>query len=208
MTTSNKKTKVDLDLITASKAASEKAGHMHLISTASGESHVFPTELWHGEIRELCNPGQSFAKAKAAIEEAEAKRAKPKPVLARGVESRAAPHSAKAIHDSKERTTNRADAAQAKGKAKSDVKSALAAKKEARKVEKVKASGNRTYKVLLKPADITAREGTWRRAMIDVTIAHKDTDSANAAMLKHREFSKNKIDFKFMANNKYIEFTD
>ena len=134
---------------------------------------------------------------------------KAKAQLARGLDSRSAPHSAKAIYDANGRGTNKADKVQAKGKAKSDVKSAAKAKVEARKAEKQKMKGNRPYKVLIKPADVTAREGTWRRVMIDVVMAHKDTESANAAMLKNREFgSTHKIDFRFMVNNRYIEFTD
>lgn len=130
------------------------------------------------------------------------------PVMARGIGGRDAPHSSKAIADNRAHTGNRADAVQAKGKAKSDIKAADP-KKLARLAEKEKSKANRQYVVITKMADVNAREGTWRRAMMECVLNNKDTDSANACMLKNREFgSTHKIDFRFMVNNGHIKYKD
>jgi hypothetical protein len=127
--------------------------------------------------------------------------------LAKGVDGRNSPNSAKAVADAaaKERATNKADKVAVKGKAKVEAKARATEKKEERKAERQSWKENRAYKVLLKPSEITAREGTWRRAMLDCVVGNKTTDAANDCMAKNKEFGKtHKIDWRWCANQGYI----
>lgn len=133
--------------------------------------------------------------------------------LARGIKTGQAPHSAKALADAAAKVTkaapaaNKADAVQAKAKAKSDAKAARAAKTEAKAADRQSWKTDRPYKVLVKLDDITLRDGTWTKVMVETALSHKDTGSANAALAKHREFGSRKIDWKWLADSrKYIAF--
>ena len=129
--------------------------------------------------------------------------------LGRGITSRAAPQSAKAMADAKVAAkaaapaSNKTDKAAAKAKAKVDAK----AKVEQRKAERASWSADRPYKVLVKAADCNLRDGTWTKVMVETALSHKTTAAANAALAKHREFGSRKIDWKWLANvRKYIQF--
>lgn len=122
--------------------------------------------------------------------------------LARGVAASAAPHSAKAVSDSRAKANNKVDAATQKP---AKAKAAKADKAEAKKAEAAKAKGNRPYKWI---GENKAREGTWRHAMLDCLSKNKDKDSASACMRKHKEFSNNLIDFRWSAAQGYIAWTD
>lgn len=129
--------------------------------------------------------------------------------LARGIKAGQAPHSAKALSDAaaKVKTTGKADAVQAKGKAKADAKAARQAKAEAKAAERQSWKTDRPYKVLVKLGDIALRDGTWTKVMVETALSHKDTGAANAALAKHREFGSRKIDWKWLADvRKYIQF--
>lgn len=127
--------------------------------------------------------------------------------LARGVKAGQAPHSAKALSDAaaKAKAANKADAVAAKAKAKTDAKAAKAAKAEAKASERQSWKENRTYKCNFKAGEIVAREGTWRRAMLECVVANKTTDAANACCAKNREYgSTHKIDWRWLAKEGYI----
>lgn len=166
------------------------------IVSRGGEELIIKHKMITSYILDIMTPGHSMAKLKQTLGERTA-------TLAKGVDSRNSPHSAKAVADGRAmaRATNKADGAM--GRAKVQIE-----KKEARKAERAKASGNRPYKALVKVDTLTAKPGSWRRAMLECVLGSKDTDSANACIAKNREWSKNKIDFRWCAAQKFIEFTD
>jgi hypothetical protein len=122
--------------------------------------------------------------------------------LARGIRGGQAPHSAKALSDAAAKrntakTANKADAVVAKGKAKADAK--------ADKPARQSWTENRKYKATFKASEIVAREGTWRRAMLECVVANTTTDAANACCAKNREYGQShKIDWRWLAKEGYI----
>lgn len=68
----------------------------------------------------------------------------------------------------------------------------------------VRLKGNATYRPLVKLSAVAAKPGTWRYAMIEAALSNKSTDAAKAAI--PAAFAGKKIDFAFLAANKYIEF--
>jgi hypothetical protein len=81
------------DTIVESKGVS--GGVKHYVSANDGRSTMIPTAQWRGEIRKLAAVGQSYDAFCAAWSRASTAK------LAAGVDARNAPHSAKAVQDSK-----------------------------------------------------------------------------------------------------------
>lgn len=131
------------------------------------------------ELKAAAIVGGSFSTVKALAEALPKKIAK----LAQGVDSRTAPHSAKAVADQK-----------AKPAAKQPAKAAKA---------KQPAKGtNRAYK--LGTTANEARPDSWRHHLLTMVMSNKDTDSAKAAHVKSGKFSANKLDFNFAVAKGYI----
>lgn len=153
-------------------------------------------------------PGKAPAKEKAELNRelnkiaAETGAPRANAQLARGIKAADAQQSAKAVADqNRAKPTNKADAATQKPAKAAEVKKA------ARKAEAEKAKGDRKYKVVTKLADITLRDGTWTKVMVETALGHTSTDAANAALAKNREFGSRKIDWKWLADvRKYIAF--
>lgn len=68
--------------------------------------------------------------------------------------------------------------------------------------------GNRKIKPLVKAADIAAKPGTWRHALISIALASKDTDSAKATLKAHSEFGSQRMDFGWLVANKFVAYAD
>lgn len=186
--------KVDPDTITVSKP--HKLDGSMLVKSAGGEELI----LSHADAVRLLDyigEGKSFAVAKAQS----LVPAKGKAQLARGITAKDAEQSAKAVadqHKGAAKATNKADAATQKP---------AEAKKAARKAEAAAAKGDRKYKPLVKLSDITLRDGTWTKVMVETAMGHTSTDAANAALAKNREYGSRKIDWKWLADTRhYIKF--
>lgn len=114
----------------------------------------------------------------------------PKAELARGVDAKSAPHSAKAVRD---------QAANAKS-AKPSPKGKAAAK--APKATKAKAGGDYSYKPTKKPNE--AKPDSLRGRMLSIILANTDTASAKAAATKAKLTGLNSGWFNWAAANGYI----
>lgn len=88
-----KPAKVDPDLIRSSQGTAN--GENHAVTSHGNETLVFPTNLWHGDVRAAAAPGQSFTALKALVATKKAT------AMAKGVNARTAPQSAKAFADAK-----------------------------------------------------------------------------------------------------------
>ena len=154
----------------------------YVVVTAPAGTVTFDRTRETAELRAAAIVGGSFSVVKALA----AALPKPNAKLAQGVDSRNAPHSAKAVADQK-------------------VKPAKAAKAKTPKAAKGKAPAkgtNRPYK-LGKTAN-EARPDSWRHHLLTMVMTHSDTDSAKAAHAKSGKFSANKLDFNFCAAKGYI----
>lgn len=185
----------DPDIIASAKPVAS-GGHYTFVESNGGEKLIIPNDRMVGQTAKLAVMGGSFK----ALTEHWNKQSVAK--LARGVDARSAPQSAKAVQDS---------AAKAKP-AKAPAKAAATAKKAERAAAKAKASNpDRPYKVLVKFADTGIRPGTWTTFMVEAILSHKSTAAANAATQakRDREFGGKKLDFNWVANvKKFIQFTD
>lgn len=76
---------------------------------------------------------------------------------------------------------------------------ALAAAREAKMV-------NRKYKALVKAKDLTLRDESWTKHMVETILGNKDTDSARAAHKESGEFEGKSLDFTWAAKKEYIAF--
>lgn len=186
-------TKAQGDKIVSSKAVNDKDTSRHVVTAADGRSEIIPTERWIGDIRELSGVGMSMTAFQAAW--AKANKAK----LAKGVTGRDAPHSAKAIADSK-----------AKAKGAAPAKAKAAEKKAAKAAEKAKQGTNRPYTALVKVGDLAAREGTKRHAMLTCILNNKTTDAAKACIAKAKaEYAAEAQAFiNWAAKSAYIKYAD
>ena len=83
-----------------------------------------------------------------------------------------------------------------------------AAKPAAPKAAKVAKApqADRTYKHLVKRADIKAREGSWTAAMVDIIMAHKSTYAAKAALAADKTYGDRRVDFAWAEKKGYIAF--
>jgi hypothetical protein len=155
----------------------------YVVVTAPAGTVTFDRTRETAELRAAAIVGGSFSVVKALVAALPKRNAK----LAQGVDSRNAPHSAKAVADQK-------------------VKPAKADKPaKAPKASKAKAPAkgtNRPYK-LGKTAN-EARPDSWRHHLLTMVMTHGDTDSAKAAHAKSGKFSANKLDFNFAAAKGYI----
>lgn len=168
-------------------------GDKHLVKSGDGREIIIPTARWAGETRSLSAVGASFS----AFEKhwASANVAK----LARGVDARSAPNSAKAVAD---------NAAKAKP-AKVTAKAKATERKAAKSAAKATASKDRAYTANPKAlADKPVREGTWTDVMVKTIMAHKSTAAAQAAMDAAKgEYKGRKLDFKWASDVRgYITF--
>lgn len=167
-----------------------KTGNGVVIVDRAGNSCVVAPWQDIGSTRKLAVVGGSLK----AVREHIAGLTKPKAQLARGVEARQAPQSAAAV-----RAQPKAEEAKpAKGKA------AKAAAPKAAKNKQPSKGADRAYKATKK--DIVAKEGSWRRHLLETVMAHSSTDAAKAAHAKSKKFPDNKLDFNFCANQGYIVF--
>jgi len=92
----------------------------------------------------------------------------------------------------------KADAAKPKGNPE--------ALKKAREARASKEAENRKYKVTAKLKDLTLREGSWTKFMVETILAHTTTDDAKAACKKSKEYGDKKLDFTWAAAKGYIAF--
>lgn len=186
----------DPDIIAEAKPVAS-GGDYTFIKSNGGEQLILPNDRVVGQTAKLAVMGGSFK----ALTEHWNKQSVAK--LARGVDARSAPQSAKAVADS---------AAKAKPAKAAPAKAAATAKKAERAEAKAKAANpDRPYKVLVKFADTGIRPGTWTTFMVESILAHKSTAAANAATQarRDREFGGKKLDFKWVADvKKFIQFTD
>lgn len=164
--------------------------HYVVVSSNGGENLARPVAGDSKAFRERAVVGRSFIK----LQEWDAANPAPKPraKLARGIESRQAPHSAKAVAD---------QGPEGRAKPAKGVK--------APKAEKNKAPSkgvDRQYKVNAK-AENKARPDSWRYHMTQMITGSTDTASAKAKHVKSGKFSANKLDFNWAANNGFITFT-
>lgn len=171
--------------IVVHKAA--ETGNGILVQAANGHSFVRPIYGDSKEFRKVAAVGQPYDAARKWDMANPAQ--KPKAQLARGVEARQAPHSAKAVADQPK--------ADAKGK-----KAAKAAAPKAKANKQPSAGANRAY--TKGKTAINAKPGSWRHHMLTTMQKAKDTDSAKAAHAKSGNFSANKLDFNWAASQGYI----
>lgn len=128
------------------------------------------------------------------------------PKLANGVTARTAPQSAAAVAANVAKATKATKATKAAPTPAAPAKATAATAATAATPARNKWDQDRPYKALVAPADITARDGTWRRMLILTALAATNTAAADAALKKHREFGSRKIDWRWLAAQKYIAF--
>jgi hypothetical protein len=176
------KAKVDKDLIVASTAIGD--GEKHLVKNGAGKELIIPTARWAGDIRKASAVGQSFAALEKLWAEANVVK------LAKGVDSRAAPHSAKAVAD---------NAAKRKGAAKAQPAKADKAKAQpkAKKQNPVSSAHDRTYKVV--NTDHGSRPGSKRDLQLQIVFAHTSTAAARAKGAES-------CDFRYASDKGFIKF--
>lgn len=184
------------DVIVESHAASSTDQTKHLVKARDGRSLIIPTIRWAGDIAKASAVGQSMTAFEALWAKANVAK------LARGVDARSAPNSAKAVAD------NAAKAKPVKGAAAKAAKAKATERKVAKATERASAKADRKYKALVKAADCNLREGTWTETMVKTILAHTSTHAAQAAMDSARgEFKGRKLDFKWAADvRNYIKF--
>lgn len=119
---------------------------------------LIPNAKMTGSLMTACVVGGSYSKAaKLWAEQSSAK-------LANGVDSRSAPHSAKAVADNKAAGSNKADKKVAATKAKTDAK----AERKAKRAEKAAPKADDNRKVTIVDKKFTyGREGSSRRSAWD-----------------------------------------
>lgn len=171
--------------------AATKTGNGVLVQAANGHSFTRPIYGDTAEFRKIAAVGQPYDAARKWDMANPA--VKPTAKLANGIDSRTAPHSAKAVADQK--------ATPAKAKAS---KSAKAATPKAAKNKAPSAGANRTYSK--GKTAINAKPDTWRYHMLTTIVGAKDTDSAKAAHAKSKKFTDRKLDFNWAASQGYITF--
>lgn len=86
-----KLTAAQADKITSSKGSGN--GETHYVTAADGRTLSFPTARWSGELREASKVGGSFKAAEALWSKLSVAK------LARGVDSKSAPHASKSVQD-------------------------------------------------------------------------------------------------------------
>lgn len=176
------------DKITVVKSTSDQRNVV--VISAGGEMFNRPMSGDTKEFRAVAQINSSFNAAQAWSQKNPP--AKPQAQLARGIESRQAPHSAKAVKDQKPA---------AKGKPE---------KKTAPKAAKNKApskGADRSYKVNAKVKN-EARADSWRHHMTQMIVSATDTAKAKANHAKSGKFSANKLDFNWAAKQGFITFTN
>jgi hypothetical protein len=140
--------------------------------------------------RKLAVKGGSLRALKAAV----ATIAKPTAQMARGIEARQAPHSAKAMRDQR---------AAAPAKAEKPAKADKAPRTEKASKNKQPSKGNnRAYKLGTRKDE--SKPDTFRRYMLTTIMKHKDTDSAKAAHAASGQYPTHKLDFNWAAQQGYI----
>lgn len=165
----------------------DHSGSFIVVSSAGGRNVNYERNRETKELRSLAKVGGSFKAVEAAIKVLPVKPAK----LARGLDSRIAPQSAKAAADSN----------------KSAAKPSKAEKKAAPKAAKNKQpskGADRSYSLGSKKNE--AKEGTWRHHMLTMIQKHGTTDKAKAAHAKSGQYSANKLDFNWANSQGYIKF--
>jgi hypothetical protein len=65
---------------------------------------------------------------------------------------------------------------------------------------------NRKYRTLVKAKDLTLRDDTWTKFMVETILANKDTDSARAAHKASKQFPNKNLDFSWASAKDYIAF--
>jgi hypothetical protein len=184
------------DKIVASVALG--TGDNHLVKSAGGKELVIPTARWSGEIRTASLRGASFSAFEALWSKSNTAK------LARGVDARSAPQSAKAVADG----AAKQKAVAPKGAAVKAAKQRTEAKKADKKAEAAKRGVNRTYKVIAKLADIGAREGTKRHTMLNCILSNKTTDAAKQCCAKGGHEAEATAFITWAAKQNYIQFAD
>jgi hypothetical protein len=168
-----------------------ESGNAILVQAANGHSFTRPIYGDTAEFRKIAAVGQPYDAARTWNNANPP--VKPHAQLARGVEARQAPQSAKAVADQK--TT--------------ELKASKSSKKtsapKAAKNKAPSAGSNKPYK--LGKTKNTAKPDSWRYHMLSTIQSAKDTDSAKAAHAKSKKFSANKLDFNWAAAQGYIIFT-
>lgn len=65
---------------------------------------------------------------------------------------------------------------------------------------------NRKYKPLVKAKDLTLRDNSWTKYMVETILANKDTDSARAAHAASKDYVGKSLDFTWAEKKEYISF--
>ena len=115
--------------------------------------------------------------------------------MAKGVNGRTAPQSAKAFSDGSAKATKAVKGAQPAKPAKAGT------------ATRSTWGDDRDYKALVKADECNLREGTWTEHMVLTALAHGNIGKANAAHAKSGKFADKKIDWKWLADvRKYLQF--
>lgn len=154
------------------------------------------------EFRAIAVKGSSFDAAQRWHEKNPVP--KPQAQLARGIDAKDAPQSAKAVSDQA-----KGPKAKALGATGGGVSKGKNGKDRAVKADKAKQpskGSNRAYKLAGRKDE--SKPGTFRTYMLSTIMAHKDTDSAKAAHAKSKQYPTHKLDFNWAAQQGYIAFTN
>lgn len=164
-----------------------KDGNYIVASSHGGATLARPRNGDSKEFRSYATVGGKFS----ALKKWDAANPAPKPQakLARGIEARQAPHSAKAVADQKK---PEAKAAPAKRAAKAE------------KNKQPSKGAERTYKLGSKKNE--AKPDTWRHHMLSMIQKATSTEAAKKLHAKSGKFSANKLDFNWANAQGYIKF--
>lgn len=119
--------------------------------------------------------------------------------MAKGVNGRTAPQSAKAFSDGSAKATKAAILV--------DLCAQPAKPAKAGTATRSTWGDDRDYKALVEADECNLREGTWTEHMVLTALAHGNIGKANAAHAKSGKFADKKIDWKWLADvRKYLQF--
>lgn len=182
-----------------------RSGGDYIAIAAPGQTTLLiPANRMTGQLQKLAVKGGSFKAVSELWTKVQAE--KPAAQLARGVESRAAPQSAKAVSDAK--AGQRRDPVAEKLLPKGGDKKAAAAKAKPAKEAKVPSTGgiDRKYKATKK--EDVSKPDSFRNYMISTIRAHTQTSAAKAAHAASGKFGHERLNFKWAHDNGYIVLAD
>jgi len=167
-------------------------------------SELFSAHKFRGELAKLAVVGGSLRAVRAFIK---ANRGEAK--LATGLDGRNAPQSAQAAAESKAKPEGKASQSPANTSVGKNTKTASGTKtapvaKASAGAKLAQKGDDRAYVATDK--EDTSRDGTFRRYMINTIRAHKTVGAAKAAHAKSGQYSKDKLNHNWAAQNGFIKF--